>query len=128
MSSTSSWSLLKFMSIELVILSNHLILYPHRPLLLSPLIFSSISSIRVFPKESALRPRWPNYWGFSFSISPSNECSGLISLRIDWFDLLAVQETFKSLLQHHTLKVSNLRCSDFFMVQLSHLCMTTSLD
>ena len=90
-----------------------------------PLSCPQSSHIRVFSNESALRIRWPNYWSFSFSISPSNEYSGLISLRIDWFDLPAVQETVKSLLQHHNLKVSILQCSDFFMVQLSHLCMTT---
>ena len=124
MSSTSSWSLLKFMSIELVILSNHLILYPYRPLLLSLLIFPSISSIRVFPKESALRLRWSNYWSFSFSISPSNECSGLISFRMDWLDLLAVQGTLKSLFQHHSSKASVLWHSAFFIVQLSNPYMT----
>ena len=113
-----AWSLLKLMSIMLVTPSNHLILC-------LPLILPSIfPSIRVFTNEPALRIRWPNYWSFSFSISPSNEYSGLISLRIDWFDL-AVQETLKSLLQHHNLKVSILQRSDFFMVQLSHLCMTT---
>ena len=99
--------------------SNHLILC--HPLLL-PAIFPRI---RVFSSESVLRIRWPKYWSFSFSISPSNEYSGLISFRIDWFDLLAVQGTFKSLLQHHSSKASILRCSVFFMVQLSHPYMTT---
>ena len=98
--------------------SNHLILCC--PLLLLPSIFSSI---RVFSKESVLHIRWPKYWSFGFSISPSNE--GLISLRTDWFDFLAVQETLKSLLQHHSLKASILQCSAFFMVQLSHPYMTT---
>ena len=100
--------------------SNHLILY--RPLLLLPSIFRSI---RVFSNESALRIRWPKDWSFSFSISPSNEYSGLISFRTDWLDLLAVQGTLKSLLQHHSLKASILRHSAFFMVQLSHPYMTT---
>ena len=95
------WSLLKFMSMESVMLSNHLILYC--PLLLLPSIFPSI---RFFSNESALLIRWPNYWSFSFSISPSSECSGSISFRIDWFDLLAFQRTLKSLLQHHNSKVS----------------------
>ena len=108
-----SRSLLKLMSIELVMLSNHLIFC--LPFLLLPSIFPSI---RVFPNESALCIKWPKYW--SFSISPSKEYSGLIFFRIDWFDLLAVQETLKSLLQHHGLKASA-----FFMVQLSHLYMTT---
>jgi len=107
------------MSFESVMPSNHLILcYP----LLLPSIFSSI---RVFSSESALRIRWPKYQSFNFSISPSNEYSGLISFRIDWFDLLAVQGTLKSLLQHHSLKVSILSCSAFFMVQISHPYMTT---
>ena len=110
-----SWSLLKFMSIELVILPNHPIL--RCPLLLLPSIFPSI---RVFSNESAFHIRWPKYCSFSFTISPSNECSGLISFRIDWFDLLAVQGTLKSLLQHHSSKASILLCSAFFMVQLSH--------
>ena len=110
------YTLLKLMSVESVMLSNHLILCH---LLLLPSIFPSIV---VFPKESALCIRWPNYW--SFSISPSNKYSGLISLRIDWFDLLAVPGTLKSLLQHHSLKASVLRCSAFFMVQLSHLFVT----
>ena len=101
---TSSGSLLKLMSIELVMPSNHLILCC--PFLLLPLIFPSI---RVFSNESVLRIRWPKYWSFSVSISPSNEYSGLISFRIDWFDLFAVQETLKSLLQHHSSKASILR-------------------
>ena len=100
--------------------SNHLILC--RPLLLPPSIFPSI---RVFSNESALHIRWPKYWSFSFSISPSNEHSGLISFRIDWLDLLAVQGTLKSLLQHHSSKASILWPSDFFIVQLSHPHMTT---
>ena len=117
---TNSWSLLKFMSIKSMIPSNHLILC--RPLLLPPSIFPSI---RVFSNESVLHIRWPKYWSFSFSISPSNEYSGLISFRIDWFDLLAVQGTLKSLLQHHSSKASILQCSAFFIVQLSHPYMTT---
>ena len=100
--------------------SNHLILC--HPLLLLPSIFPSIM---VFSNESVLCIRWPKYWSFSFSISPSNEYSGLISFRIDWFDLLAVQGTLKSLLQYHSSKASILQCSAFFMVQLSHLYMTT---
>ena len=120
LSFTISWSLLKFMSIESVMLSNCLILCC--PLLLLPSIFPSI---RVFSSESALCIRWRNYWNFSFSISPSSEYSGLISFRIDWFDLLAVQGTLKSLLQHHGLKAPLFRCSAFFMVQLSHQYMTT---
>ena len=112
-------SLLKVMSIESMMPSNHLILC--HPLLL-PTIFPSI---RVFSNESALCIMWPTYWSFSFSISPSNECSGLISFKIDWFDLLAVQGTLKSLLQHHSLKASVLRCSASCMVQLSHPHMTT---
>ena len=111
LSITNSLSLLKLMSIELVTPSNHLILC--RPLLLLPSIFPSI---RVFANESVLRIRWPKYWSFSFSISPSNEYSGLISFRIDWFDLFAVQGTLKSLLQHHSSKASILRCSAFFIV------------
>ena len=107
------------MSIELVIPSNHLILC--RPLLL-PSIFPRI---RVFSNESALPIRWPKYWSFSFSISPSNEYSGLISFRIYWLDFLAVQWTLKSLLQHHSSKASILPCSSFFIVQLSHPHMTT---
>ena len=106
LSITNSWSFLKLMSIESVMPSNHLILC--RPLLLPPSIFPSI---RVFSNESVVCIRWPKYWSFSFSISPSNEYSGLISFRIDWFDLLAVQGTLKSLLQHHSLKASILRHS-----------------
>ena len=113
LSITNLWSLLKLMSIESVMPSNHLIFC--RPLLLLPSIFPTI---RVFSSESALCIRWPKYWSSSFSISPSNEYSGLISFRIDWFDLLAVQRTLKSLLQHHSSKASILRCSSFFMVQL----------
>ena len=113
-----SWSLLKFTSIESVMLSNHLILCC--ALLLLPSIFPSI-----FSNEWALCFRWPKYWSFNFSISPSNEYSGLISFRTDWFDLLAVQGTLKSLLQHHNSKASIFRHSIFFMVQLSHLYMTT---
>ena len=108
------------MSIESVMPSNHLILCC--PLLLLTIIFPSI---RVFFSESALYLRKPKYWSFSFSISPSNEYSGLISFRIDWFDFLAVQATLKSLLQHHSSKISVLWCSAFFMVQLSHPYMTT---
>ena len=100
--------------------SNHLILC--RPLLLLPSIFPTI---RVFSNESVLHIRWPKYWSFSFNISPSIECSGLISFRMDWFDLLAVQGTLKSLLQHHSSKASILQCSAFFTVQLSHPYMTT---
>ena len=114
------WSLLKLMSIESVMPSNHLILCC--PLLLPPSIFPSI---RVFSNESVLHIRWPKYWSFSFSISPSNEYSGLISFRMDWLDLLAVQGTLKSLLQHHSSKASILWCSAFLMVQFSHLYMTT---
>ena len=99
--------------------SNHLL---YRPLLLLPSLFPSI---RVFSNESVLRIRWPKYWSFSFSISPSNEYSGLISFRIDWFDLLAVQGTLKSLLQHDSSKASILQCSAFFIIQLSHPYMTT---
>ena len=112
--------LLKLLSIELVMPFNHLILC--RPLLLPPSVFPSI---RVFSNESVLCIGWPKYWNFSFSISPSNEHSGLISFRIDWFDILAVQGTLKSLLQHHNSKASILRHSAFFIVQLSHPCMTT---
>ena len=112
-------SLLKLMSIESVMPSNHLILC--HPLLLPPSIFSSI---RIFSNESVLRIRGPKYWSFSFSISPSNEYSWLVSFRIDWFDLLALQGTLKSLLQHHSSKASILWHSAFFMVQLSHPCMT----
>ena len=117
---TISQSLLKLICIESVIPSKHLILC--RPLLLLPSIFPSI---RVFSKESALRIRWPKYWSFSFNISPSNEYSGLISFRMDWLDLLAVQGSLKSLLQHHSSKTSMLRLSAFFIVQLSHPYMTT---
>ena len=120
LSITNSQGLLKLMSIESVMPCNHLILCS--PLLLPPSIFPSI---RVFSNESGLHIRWPKYWSFSFSISPSNEYSGLISFRIDWFALLAVQGTFKSLLQHHSSKASILRCSAFFMVQLSHLYVTS---
>ena len=115
-----SQSLLRVMSIELVMLSNHLILC-HSLLLLH----SIFPSIRVFSSESAVRIRWPKYWSFSFSISPSNEYSGLISLRTDWCDLLEVQGTLKSLLQHHSSKAWILLYSAFFMVQLSHQYMTT---
>ena len=120
LSFTISWSLLKFMSIESVMPSNHLILCC--PLLLLPSIFPGI---RVFSNESVLRIRWLKYRNFSFSISPSNEYSGLISFRMDWLDLLAVQGTLKSLLQHHSSKASVLWCSTFFIVQLSHSYMTT---
>ena len=120
LSSTNSRSLPKPMSIESVMPSNHLILC--RPLLLLPSIFPSI---RVFSNESALHIRWPKYWSFSFNISPSNEHPGLISFRMDWLDLLAVQETLKSLLQHQSSKASILRHSAFFIVQLSHPYMTT---
>ena len=115
----NSQSLLKLMSIESVMPSNHLILC--HPLLLLPSIFPSI---RVFSNESTLQIKWPKYWSFRFSISPSNEYSGLISFRMDWLDLLAVQGTLKSLLQHHTSKVSILWHSAFFIVQLSHPYMT----
>ena len=110
----------KPMSIESVMPSNHLILC--RPLLLLPSIFPSI---RVFSNESTLCIRWPKYWSFGFNISPSNEHPGLISLRMDWLGLLAVQGTLKSLLQHHSSKASILQCSGFFIVQLSHPYMTT---
>ena len=110
----------QLMSIESVTPSNHLIFCC--PLLLLPAIFPSI---RVFSNESALHIRWPKYWNSSFNISPSNEYSGLISFRIDWLDLLVVQGTLKSLLQHHNSKASILRCSAFFMVQPSHPYMTT---
>ena len=120
LSITNSQSPPKPMSIELVMLSNHLILC--RPLLLLPSIFPSI---KVFPNESALRMRWPKYWSFSFNVSPSNEHSGLISFRMDWLDLLGVQGTLESLLQHHSLKASILRSSAFFIVQLSHSYTTT---
>ena len=121
LSITNSRSLLKFMSIESMMLSNHLILCCL--LLLQPSIFPSI---RVFSNESVLRFRWPKHWNFSFSISPSNEHSQLISFRIDWFDLLVVQGTLKSLLQHHSSKPSILQCSTFFMVRLSRPYMTTA--
>ena len=120
LSITNSRSLPKLMPIELVMPSNHLILC--RPLLFLPSIFPSI---RVFSNESALHIRWPKYWSFSFSISPSNEYLGLISFRMDWLDLLAVQGTLKSLFQQHSSKASILRHSAFFMVQLSHPYMTT---
>ena len=119
LSITNSQSLLKLMLIELVMTSNHLILC--HPLLLLPLI---VPSIRVFSNESVLHIRWPKHWSFSFNINPSNEHSGLISLRRHWFDLLAVQGTLKSLLQHHSSKPSILWHSAFFMVQLSHPYMT----
>ena len=117
---TNSRILLKLMSTKSVMPSNHLILC--HPLLLLPSIFPSI---RVFSNESVLHIRWPKYWSFSFSISPSNEYSGLISFRMDWSDLLTVQGTLKSLLQHHSSKASILWCSAFLIVQLSHLYMTT---
>jgi len=120
LSITNCQSLPKPMSIESVMPSNHLILC--RPLLLLP---SIPPSIRVFSSESTLRMRWPKYWSFSFSTSPSNEYSGLISFRMDWLDLLAVQGTLKSLLQHHSSKASILLCSAFFIVQLSHPYLTT---
>ena len=120
LSITNSWSLFRLMSVESVIPFNHPILCC--PLFLLPSIFPSI---RVFSKESFLCIRWPKYWSFSFSISPSNEYSVLISFRIDWFDLLAVQETLKSLLQHHSSKASIVWHTAFFMVQLSHPYMTT---
>ena len=120
LSITNSWSLLKLMSIESVTPSNHLILC--RPLLLLPSIFPSI---RVFSEESVLHIRWPEYWSFNFSISPSNEYSGLISFTIDRLDLLAVQGTLKCFFQHHSSKASILRHSVFFMVQLSHPYMAT---
>ena len=120
LSITNSWSLLKFMSIKLVMPSNHLILC--RPLLLLPSFFPSS---RVVSNESVLCLRWPKYWSFSFSISPYNEYLGLIPFRMDWLDLLAVPGTLKSLLQHHSSKAPSLRRSAFFIVQLSHLYMTT---
>ena len=120
LSITNSQSLFKLMSIRLVMPSNHLSLCC--PLLLLPLIFPSI---RVFSGKLVLRIRWPEYWSFSFSISPSNEYSGLISFRMDWLDLLAVKGTLKSLLQHHSSKASILWHSAFFIVQLSHPYMTT---
>ena len=118
LSITNSWSLLKLMSIKSVMPYNHFIL--SYPLLLLPPISPSI---RVFSNESVLHIRWLKYW--SFSISPSNDYSGLISFRMDWLDLLAVQRTLKSLLQHHSAKASILQCSAFFIVQLLHQCMTT---
>ena len=120
LSITNSWSPPKPMSIESVMPSNHLILYC--PLLLLPSIFPRIM---IFSNESVLRIRWPKYCSFSISISPSNEYSGLISFRMDWLNLLAVQGTLKSLLQYHTSKASILWCSAFFIVQLSHPYMTT---
>ena len=117
LSITNSWSLLKFVFIKSVMSSNHLILC-----LLLPSIFPSI---RVFSPESVVRIRWPKYWSFRFSISLSNEHSGLISFRMDWLGLLAIQGTLKSLLQHHSSKASLLRCSAFFIVQLAHPYMTT---
>ena len=120
LSFTISWSLLKLMSIELVMPSNYLILCC--PLLFLPSIFPSI---KVFSNELVLHIRWPKYWSFSFSISPSNEYSGLISFTIDWFDVLAVQRTLRHFLQHQSSKSSILRHSAFFMVQLSHPYMTS---
>ena len=126
LSLTNSQSLLKLMSTESVMPSNNLVLC--HPLLLLP---STFPSIKVFSNELVIRIRWPKYWSFSFSISPSNEYSGLMSFRMDWLDFLAVQGTLKSLLQHHSLKASVLQCSAFFILQLSHPYMTTgktSLD
>ena len=120
LSITNSWSMLRLMSIESVMPSNHLIL--NHTLLLLP---SILPSIRIFSNESVLHVRWPKYWSFSFNISTSNEYSGLISLRIDWCDLLAVQEILKSLLQHCNSKASILCHSAFFIVKLSHPYMTT---
>ena len=120
LSITNSWSLLKLMPIESVMPSNHLILCP--PLLLPPSIFPSV---RVFSNESVLHVRWPNYWSFSFSISPSNEYSRLISFRMDWVDLLTVQGTLKSILHHDSSKASIIRHSAFFIVQLSHPYINT---
>ena len=120
LSITNSWSLLKIMSFELMMPSNHLMLY--RPLLLLP---SIIPNMRVFSNKSVLRFRWPKYLRFSFSISPSNEYSGLTSFRMDCLDLLAIQGTLKSLHQHHSSKAPILLCSAFFIVQLSHPYMTT---
>ena len=120
LSITNSWSLVKLTSIESMMSSNHLI--PCRPLLLLPSIFPSI---RVFSNEPVLRIRWPKFWSFSFNLSPFNEYSGLISFRMDRLDLLAVQRTLKSLLQHHRSKASILWHSGFFIVQLSHPYMTT---
>ena len=124
LSITNSWSLLKLMSIESVMPSNHLIL--RHPLFLLPSIFPSI---RVFSNESVLYIRWPKYWSFSFSISPPNEYSGLISFRMDWLDLLAVQGTLKSLLQHHSSKASILRCSALFIVphSICRMAMTKGI-
>ena len=116
----NSWSLLKFMSIKSVLPSNHLNLC--RPLLLQPSIFHSI---RIFSSESVFHIRWPNYWSFSFNISPSNEYSGLISFRMDWLDLLAVQGTLRSLLQYYSSKAPILRSSAIFIVQLTHPYKTT---
>ena len=121
LSITNSWRLLKLMSIESVMPSNHLILC--HPLLLLPSIFPNI---RVFSNESVLCIRWPEGWNFSFSIRRSNVYSGLISFRIDWFDLLAIQGTLRSPLQHHSSKASILWCSAFSVVQLSHPYMTTA--
>ena len=123
LTSTISQSLLQLMFIKSVMPSNHLILC--RPLLLLPSIFLSI---RVFSKESVHCIRWPKYWSFNFSIGPSKKYSGLISFRMDWFGLLAVQGTLKSLLQHHSSNTSILQCSAFFMVQLSHLTWLTWLS
>ena len=120
LSITNSWNWLTLMSIELVMPSNHLILC--HPLFLPPSIFPSIG---VFSNESVICIRWPKYWSFSFSISPANEYSGLISFGMDWLALLAVQGTLKHLLQHHSSKASILQCSAFFIVQLSHPYMTT---
>ena len=120
LSITNSWSLLRLMSIESVMPSNHLILC--RPLLLLPSILPNIS---VFSNESVLHIRWPKYWSFSFSISSSNEYSGLISLRMDWLELLAIQVPLKSLLQYYSSKTSILQCSAFLIVQLSHPYTTT---
>ena len=122
-SPTNSQSLLKLMSIKSVMPSNHLILCC--PLLLLPSIFPNI---RVFSNESALRIRWPKYWSFNFNIRPSNEHPGLISFRMDWLGLLAVQGTLKSFLQHHTLKASIHQRSAFFIVQLSYPYMTTGIN
>ena len=120
LSITNSQSLFRLMSIESVTPSNHLILF--HPLLLPPSVFPSI---KVFSSESVLHIRWPKDWSFSFSISPSNEYSGVISFRMDWLDLLAVQGILKSLLQHHGSKASILQCSAFFIIQLSHPYMAT---
>ena len=119
LSITNSWSLFKLMSIQSVMPSNHLILYC--PLLLLP---SILPRTRVFSNESVIRISWPKYWSFSFTISPSNEYSGLISFRMDWLDLFAIQGTLKSLLQHHSSKASILLHSAFFIVQISHPYMT----